>query len=115
MPKSRRNGYVDSTDGRKSLPIFNISIGKKKRTTVRLAPEIYLAVKKISEIENCDLKEVFEFIFRTKENGISISTAIRVFVIKYFIDAATVEGHRNAGHGSLIIDPNKRDNSSNQE
>ena len=101
MTGSRKREYGVSGSGTKALPIYNISIGKK-RTTVRLAPEIHTAIEKIAELEKCDIKKVFEHIAGTSDPGIGISIAIRVFAIQYFMAAATEEGHRNAGHGSLI-------------
>jgi predicted DNA-binding ribbon-helix-helix protein/DNA-binding XRE family transcriptional regulator len=101
MPGSRKRGYVVSGSGNKALHSYNISVGRK-RTTVRLAPEIYKAIDKIAEVENCNIKKIFEFIARTRDNGVGLSNAIRVFAVQYFMAAATEEGHRKAGHGTLI-------------
>lgn len=93
--------YAVSNTGKKKLPNYNISVGSR-RTTVRLSPQTYEAIEQIAEIEKCDPKNIFEFVARTKDNGVPVSTAIREFVIRYFLEAATAEGHRLAGHGSLI-------------
>lgn len=93
--------YAVSNTGKKKLPNYNISVGSR-RTTVRLSPQTYEAIEDIAKVENCEPKDVFEFVAGTKENDIPISTALRDFVIRYFLDAATAEGHRLAGHGSLI-------------
>lgn len=96
--------YAGSPTGKKSLHNYNISVGSR-RTTVRLSPQTYNAIENIAEIENCGPKEVFEFIASTKGKGAPLSTAIRDFVLRYFLDAATPEGHSAAGHGSLIKAP----------
>lgn len=96
-----KTGHVVSGNGKKALQNYNISVGRK-RTTVRLAPEMHTAIEKIAELEKCDINKVFEYIAGTREPGIGLSIAIRVFAIQYFMAAATEEGHRNAGHGSLI-------------
>jgi predicted DNA-binding ribbon-helix-helix protein/DNA-binding transcriptional regulator YiaG len=101
MARPRKKGHVVSDTGKTLLPSYNISIGKS-RTSVRLAPEIYAAIQKIAAIEQCSIKKLFEFIASTQKHGNGISTAIKVFAVQYFMAAATKEGHRKAGHGSLI-------------
>ena len=101
MTHKKSNKYIIRSDGKKNLRGFNIQIGEK-RTSVRLSPEAYRAIEKIAEVENCDLCKVFSYIYQTKEEGISNATAIRDFAFKYFMDAATQEGHFRAGHGQLI-------------
>lgn len=88
-------------DGENILPTYNIFVGTR-RTTVKLAPETCIAIEKISEIEKCEPKDLFEFMARTQEAGTALSTAIRAFTMQYFMDAATPEGHLKAGHGSLF-------------
>lgn len=83
------------------LPNFNIYIGEK-RTSIRLSPIIVNAVERIAAREHCELDELCSHIDRTKGRGIPLSTAIREFAIRYFMDAATEAGHRKAGHGELM-------------
>lgn len=97
----RRSGYIVAEGGKKTLPTFNINVGKH-RTSVRLSPVLAEAVEKIATHERCDLDELYTYIDRTKERGVSRSTAIREFALRYFIDAETATGHRKAGHGKLI-------------
>jgi hypothetical protein len=101
MPRPRNIKYAVSETGKKRLANYNISVGKR-RTSVRLSPATHKAIANIAAIENCDPRDVFEFIARTRETGVSVSTAIRDFAIRYFLEAGTVEGHSAAGHGSLI-------------
>jgi predicted DNA-binding ribbon-helix-helix protein len=97
----RKSGYIVREGGKKTLRNFNIQLGKK-RTTVRLSPFIIKAVGKIAERERCEVDELYSYIDRKKEKGVSRATAIREFAIRYFMDAGTEAGHQRAGHGKLI-------------
>ena len=97
----RKSGYIVAEGGKRRLPNFNINIGEK-RTSIRLSPVIVKAVERIAEREHCELDELCSHIDRTKGKGIALSTAIREFVVRYFMEAATEAGHRKAGHGKLI-------------
>jgi len=59
---------------------------------------------RIARLEDCGVDDLCSYIDRTKEIGVARSTAIREFVIRYFMDAATEAGHRKAGHGKLIVE-----------
>jgi predicted DNA-binding ribbon-helix-helix protein len=97
----QRPKYIARKGGKKTLPTFNIRIGKL-RTSVRLSPVAADAVEQIAERERCELDELYSYIDRKKEKGVSRTTAIRDFALEYFMDAATEAGHRKAGHGKLI-------------
>ena len=60
------------------------------------------AIEKIAAREGCDLDELYSYIDHKKEKGVSRTTAIRDFALRYFMEAGTKAGHRNAGHGRLI-------------
>jgi hypothetical protein len=93
--------FIVTEGGKKTLRAFNIQVGDR-RTTVRLSPVVVKAVAKIAARERCGLDELYSYIDRKKEKGISRATAIRDFALQYFIDAGTDAGHRKAGHGNLI-------------
>jgi predicted DNA-binding ribbon-helix-helix protein len=93
--------FIVTTDGKKTLPSFNIRI-RDSRTTVRLSPVVAKAVEKIAAREGCGLDELYSYIDRKKEKGVTRATAIRDFAIRYFMEAGTEAGHRKAGHGHLI-------------
>jgi predicted DNA-binding ribbon-helix-helix protein len=97
----RRSGYIIAEGGKKTLPTFNIRIGEK-RTSIRLSPILDKAIARIAKYEDCEVDELCSYIDRTKGKGVARSTAIREFVVSYFMDAATEAGHRKAGHGKLI-------------
>ena len=93
--------FIVAEGGKKMLRAFNIQIGNK-RTSVRLSPIVAGAVEKIAARERCEVDELYSYIDRKKEKGVSRATAIRDFALRYFIEACTEAGHRRAGHGKLI-------------
>jgi len=93
--------FIVAKSGKKVLRGFNIRVGDR-RTSVRLSPVLADAVAQIADRERCELHELYTYIDRTKEKGVSRATAIRDFAIEYFMDAATESGHRREGHGKLI-------------
>ena len=99
--------FIVAKNGKKSLRGFNIYIGGR-RTSVRLSPTIVDAIEKIAKLEDCGLDELYSYIDRKKEKGVSRATAIRDFALRYFMRAATEAGHRKAGHGKLIRTAKRR-------
>ena len=92
---------IAAKGGKKILRGFNIRVGDR-RTSVRLSPVVADAVKKIAARERCELDQLYSHIDRKKEKGVTRATAIRDFVVRYFMGAATEAGHRKAGHRKLI-------------
>ena len=86
---------------------FNICIGDR-RTSVRLSPVVVGAVEKIAAREGCEVDEIYSYIDRKKQKGVSRATAIRDFALGYFMEAGTKAGHRKARHGQLISRPERR-------
>ncbi len=74
-----------------------------KRTSVRLEPEMWVALKDISLREECSVNEICSLIYLRKHPETSLTAAIRVFLMLYFRAAATEEGHLRAGHGDFEI------------
>jgi predicted DNA-binding ribbon-helix-helix protein len=103
----QRSGFIVAKGGKKVLRGFNIQIGDR-RTSVRLSPVVADAVEKSAARECCELGELYTYIDRKKEKGVSMATAIRDFALRYFIEAGTKAGHRKAGHGNLINRPKRR-------
>jgi predicted DNA-binding ribbon-helix-helix protein len=78
----------------------NITVNGK-RTSVRLEPEMWRAIKEIAGRENCSIHELCSLIAFRKNKRTSLTAAIRVFLMLYFRAATTEEGHGKAGHGSF--------------
>lgn len=85
-----------------SLISRNITI-LGKRTSVRLEPEMWLAMKDIAKREKCTSHDLCSLISLRKRPNTSLTAAIRVFIMLYFKAAATEIGHERAGHGNFEI------------
>lgn len=87
-------------DGGSTLVSRNITVSGR-RTSVRLEPEMWRALKEISARENCSIHELCSLIGFRKNPRTSLTAAIRVFLMLYFRAATTEDGHGKAGHGSF--------------
>lgn len=79
----------------KNITIFG------RRTSVRLEPEMWNALRDISNRENCSIHDICSLIQIRKNPVTSLTAAIRVFMMLYYRAAATSDGHQKAGHGSF--------------
>lgn len=105
--KSDQMKYLDldaaskkDTTFRSTLISKNICIGDK-RTSIRLEPEMWQALKDIARREKCSVNEVCTLVFLCKRSMSSLTASIRVFLMLYYRAASTEEGHIQAGHGNL--------------
>lgn len=78
-----------------------VLIVQGRRTSARLEDEMWAAFKDIAEGEGCGVHELASHIYSRKKGGQSFTSAIRVFVMLYYRDAATEAGHAKAGHGRV--------------
>ena len=85
-----------------SLVSKNVTISGR-RTSVRLEPEMWAALKEISEREQCSVHDICSLISLRKNENTSLTAAIRVFLMLYFRASSTEDGHRYAGHGNFEI------------
>ncbi|MAE51919.1 MAG: hypothetical protein CMH27_08910 [Micavibrio sp.] len=83
-----------------SLVSRNITI-LGRRTSVRLEPEMWMAMKSIAKREGCSIHELCSLISLRKRDNTSLTAAIRVFIMLYFKASSTEEGHARAGHGDF--------------
>lgn len=90
---------MDQENG-STLVSRNITVNGR-RTSVRLEPEMWRALKEISARENCSIHELCSLIAFRKKQRTSLTAAIRVFLMLYFRAASTEDGHGKAGHGSF--------------
>jgi predicted DNA-binding ribbon-helix-helix protein len=67
---------------------------------MRLEPELWEALSEICEREGQDMSSLVRDVEQKVCAG-GRTSAVRVFVISYFRDAATEAGHCAAGHGTL--------------
>ena len=85
--------------GASTLVNRNVYIGRR-RTSLRLEPDMWDALEEVYQRENINRHELFGMIDRFRHAS-SLTAAVRVFVLNYFRAAATEEGHAGNGHGAL--------------
>ncbi len=93
---------IENEDGspRSTLVSKNITI-LGRRTSVRLEPEMWNALKDISRREHCSIHDICSLIHIRKNPLTSLTAAIRVFLMLYYRASSTEEGHSRVGHGSF--------------
>jgi predicted DNA-binding ribbon-helix-helix protein len=81
-------------------------VAARGRTSMRLEPELWEALLEICEREGQDMSALVR---KVEQNGHAggRTSAVRVFVMSYFRDAATEPGHGSAGHGGLALSPHQ--------
>ncbi len=90
----------ESKDSKSTLVSKNITI-MGRRTSVRLEPEMWRALKEISRREKCTVHDVCSMVYLCKKPLSSLTASIRVFLMLYYKAATTEEGHEKAKHGNL--------------
>jgi predicted DNA-binding ribbon-helix-helix protein len=97
---SNDNQTVTGASQQGGLVSRNITI-QDKRTSVRLEPEMWIALKDIANREQCTIHDICTLIHMRKKPNTSLTASIRVFLMLYFRASSTEEGHRRAGHGNF--------------
>lgn len=95
----KRNELM-AADTKSTLISRNITV-LGKRTSVRLEPEMWRALKDIARRESCTIHDLCSLIALRKNENTSLTAAIRVFLMLYYKAASTEEGHKKAGHGDF--------------
>ncbi len=96
----QKNGVMNTETTKSTLISRNITV-LGKRTSVRLEPEMWRALKDIARRESCTIHDLCSLIALRKNVHTSLTAAIRVFLMLYYRAAATEEGHKKAGHGDF--------------
>lgn len=87
-------------EGRSTLVSRNITI-LGRRTSVRLEPEMWTALRDIAAREKCRIHDICSLIHLRKNQRTSLTAAIRVFLMLYYRASSTEEGHDRVGHGNF--------------
>ena len=85
---------------RSSLISRNITV-RSRRTSIRLEPEMWDALKDIAAREGTTIHNICSLISMRKDDDTSLTAAIRVFLMLYYRAATTAEGHFRSGHGNF--------------
>lgn len=95
-----RENLSENAVAKSTLISRNITISGR-RTSVRLEPEMWNALREIASLEACAINDLCSLVSQRKRQGTSLTAAIRVFLMLYYRAAATEEGHTRAGHGDF--------------
>lgn len=101
--------YTEST-----LISKNVTVSGR-RTSVRLEPEMWLALNEISLRERCSIHDICTLVSLKKNENTSLTAAIRVFLMLYYRAATTEQGHIRAGHGNFESMLNRALNQNNEK
>lgn len=71
---------------------------RDRRTSLRLEPSMWEALDEVCRRERHTLHEVCTMV-ESQRGPLSLTAAVRVFILGYYRAAATEAGHRAAGHG----------------
>src|SRR5271155_4282985 len=77
-------------------------VAERGRTSMRLEPELWEALLEICERERQDMSALVRKVEQDGHAG-GRTSAVRVFIMSYFRDAATEAGHVSAEHGVRSI------------
>lgn len=91
----------DNSEGLKSSLISKNITVRGHRTSIRLEPEMWTALKDIAFREQTSIHNICSLISLRKLDETSLTAAIRVFLMLYYRAAATQDGHFRAGHGNF--------------
>lgn len=96
----KNNGGSDRMAGgqKEYLLARNLYI-RNRRTSIRLDKEMWDAFEELCERENVNMNTVCTHLDQTKPASATLSAAVRSFLLNYYREAATAEGHLSAGHG----------------
>jgi predicted DNA-binding ribbon-helix-helix protein len=75
-------------------------VSAKGRTSLRAEPEFWRAFREISEREGLPISAIIREIDETCKAG-GRTSACTVYILRYFMAAASEAGHAAAGHGPL--------------
>ena len=77
-------------------------VAERGRTSMRLEPELWEALSEICGREGQDMSSLVRKVEQRGHAG-GRTSAVRVFVMSYFRDAATETGHAAVGHAALSV------------
>jgi predicted DNA-binding ribbon-helix-helix protein len=82
------------------LVVRTIYIGSR-RSSIRLDLSTWTAVHEVALREGITRSQLFARIFSRQPKELSFTVALRQYLLRYFRDAATEDGHAEAGHGAI--------------
>lgn len=85
----------DATSGAKTTPLPRAMLSRNvrihnRRTSVRLEPAMWAALNEIAMAENCTIHDLCGAVHDLKDEGVSFTASLRVFLMEYYRTAASV-------------------------
>ena len=87
--------------GQKTALISRNVTVNKRRTSIRLEAQMWISLKEVAVREKCTIHDICTVIAARKSGNITLTAAIRIFLMLYYKAASTEEGHKIAGHGAF--------------
>lgn len=78
-----------------------------RRTSVRLEPAMWSALNEIALAENCTIHDLCGAVHDLKDEGVSFTAALRVFLMEYYRTAASVSPQVSSVKKLLGASPDK--------
>lgn len=72
-----------------------------RRTSMRLCLKEWDALYEVCRIEKISKNHLIEMIEAHKSEELGLTYSTRLFLVTYFREAASEEGHRRVGHGLM--------------
>lgn len=72
-----------------------------RRTSMRLCRKEWDALYEVCKIERISKNHLIEMIEANKSEILGLTYSTRLFLVAYFREAASEDGHKKAGHGQL--------------
>ena len=72
-----------------------------RRTSMRLCQKEWDALYEVCKIERISKNHLIEMIEANKSEVLGLTYSTRLFLVTYFREAASEDGHKKAGYGQL--------------
>lgn len=72
-----------------------------RRTSMRLCQKEWDALYEVCKIERISKNHLIEMIEANKSEVLGLTYSTRLFLVTYFREAASEDGHKKAGHGQF--------------
>lgn len=111
MTRSMQTKERGATRSKRSSTLINRNVTiRGRRTSLRLEPAMWDALREIARRESASVHEICARVQNGRRES-TLTAAIRVFILDYFRSAATEQGHSLAGHGRSLAAPVARPDS----
>jgi predicted DNA-binding ribbon-helix-helix protein len=97
VPRKKRKSATIPSDGFKKRVV---QVDQHCSLYINLDDANFDALKEIAKREGVTVGQICQLAALKRNPDVELSRAVRSFILQYFREAATEDGHRGAGHGS---------------